>query len=189
MYNSQSELISAIKDGTYNAFQELVISFDGFIKKTVNSSDVSDTEKDDLYQEGLIGLYKAVISYNENSDASFSTYANVCIRHSIISALRKYYGKENMRFRYSLTLDSESIEPLVITQASPDESIIEREEYEALMQKIDSSLSVYERKVLKLYLKGMTYEEISKALNTSVKSIDNAIQRIRSKLKNVNTSV
>ncbi len=179
-------LVDKIKKGDHDAFLELAKSYEKRIYKTVNALNVADHEKEDLFQEGLIGLYKASMTYADNSDASFSTYAYICIKHSISSALRIYNSKKNYPIRSSLPLDSDSeiaeIQGLgLITQ--PELLLIEKENYELLVSKIDSELSGYERKVFKLFLQGLTYGEISEKLQTSTKSVDNAIQRIRGKLK------
>lgn len=182
----EKNLAERIKQGNHDAFLKLSSYYENIIRKEADVNGVSEDEKNDLYQEGLIGLYRAALTYDDKSDNSFSTYANVCIKHSIISALRIYYGKKNYPIRSSLPLDSDSdiaeIQGLgLITQ--PEMLIIEKESYEALVSKIDSELSKYERKVLKLFLQGLTYGEISEKLQTSPKSVDNAIQRIRGKLK------
>lgn len=179
-------LAERVKKGDHDAFLELARSYENIIRSTADVPSVSSDEKNDLYQEGLLGLYRAALTYDNKSDASFLTYAVVCIKHSIISALRIYYGKKNYPIRSYLPLDSDNdiaeIQGLgLITQ--PEMLIIEKESYEALVSKIDSELSKYERKVLKLFLQGMTYGEISERLQTSPKSVDNAIQRIRGKLK------
>lgn len=180
-------LVARIQSGEHNAFRELVKSYDGLIKKVVNSTDVPNDEKEDLYQEGLIGLYKAALSYEEGSNASFATFAGVCIKHSIISALRIYYGNKNKQLRSSLSLDTEDSDIRETqgssTFAQPDVQLIEKEEYDALIFKIDSILSPFERRVFKLYLNGTSYGEISRALHVPLKSVDNAVQRIRGKLK------
>lgn len=179
---SYDYLLDNVKKGDHDSFLLISKMFDKTIRKMCNIPKISDDEQNDLYQEGLIGLYKAVITYKHSADASFSTFANICIKHSIISALRTYYSKKNYPIRSSLPLDSEENSNLgLITE--PEMLFIERESYKSLLQKIDSSLSDYERKVLKLFLTGISYGDISDKLDTSVKSVDNAIQRIRGKLK------
>ena len=186
MQDSYSTLVDLVKKGDHDAFLELAREFDNSIRKIANTPNVDDNEKKDLYQEGLIGLYKAALTYDNSSDATFSTFAYICIKHSIISALRIYNSKKNYPIRSSLPLDSDNdiaeIQGLgLITQ--PELLLIEKESYEILISKIDSELSKYERSILKLFLQGMTYGEISERLKTSTKSVDNAIQRIRGKLK------
>ena len=186
---SHSELVHLVKKGDQGAFTVLKSDFDSMIRGIISQSCPDVTEADDLYQEGLIGLYKASMTYRQDSDASFATYARVCIKHSIIYALLIYYGKKNYPVRSSLSLDSdeESItgiqNPGQVTE--PECLFIEKESYEALLQRIDVTLSKMERSVLKLFLDGMTYGEISSRLSMSTKSVGNAIQRIRSKLKSL----
>ena len=182
----ESLLVDRIKKGNHDAFLELAGKYDHIIRKMANVPNIADDEKEDLYQEGLIGLYKASLTYDKSSDATFSTFAYICIKHSIISALRIYNSKKNYPIRSSLPLDFDSdiaeIQGLgLITQ--PELLLIEKESYELLISKIDSELSKYERSILKLFLQGMSYGEISEKLQTSTKSVDNAIQRIRGKLK------
>ena len=134
MYNGELELVSLIKDGRHDAFKLLLISYDDFIKKIVNATETHDNEKDDLYQEGLIGLYKAAISYKEGSNASFSTYANTCIRHSIISALRKHSGIKNKNFCSSLFSPLDFYDVELSLEANPDQMLIQNEEYNEMMR-------------------------------------------------------
>ena len=184
---SHSELARLIKNDDQGAFTVLKSDFDSMIRGIVSGSEVVSAEAEDLYQEGLIGLYKAAMTYCDRSDASFPTYARVCIKHSIISALRIYYGKKNYPVRSSLSLDSdeESIGDIrdLGQVTEPECVLIEKESYEALLRKIDVTLSKMECEVLKLFLEGLSYGEISKRLRMSTKSVGNAIQRIRGKLK------
>ncbi|MBE6701316.1 MAG: sigma-70 family RNA polymerase sigma factor [Ruminococcaceae bacterium] len=178
-------LIDLIKSGDHDAFMKLSGEYDKMIRSLIQGYDISDSEKDDLYQEGLIGLYKASVTYSKTSDASFSTYAYVCIKHSIISSLRLYYNKKNYPVRSSVSLNNDIVIPGLEPVTEPERLIIEKEDYHLLMAKIDTSLSSYERDVLKLFLQGKSYAEMSKRLNMTTKSVGNAIQRIRGKLKNL----
>ena len=187
MEMSQIELVQLAKSGDHDAFMRLSEQYEWTIRSFVKNTGVENDEKDDLYQEGLIGLYKATIAYNVNLDVSFSAFARVCIRHSIISALRIYYGKKNFPIRSSLSLDTNDGEAVEIQGlgpvTEPERLLIEKESYKNLLNLIDNSLSRYERDVLKLFLQGEPYGEISKRLKMTTKSVDNAIQRIRGKLK------
>ena len=184
---SHSELVRMIKGGDQGAFTVLKSDFESMIRGIVTQSGVDGTEADDLFQEGLIGLYKASMTYTEGSAATFSTYARVCVKHSIISALRIYYGKKNYPMRSSLSLDSDDWEITEITGlgqvTQPESLFIEKESFEVLCHRIDVTLSKTERDVLKLFLEEMSYGEISKRLNVSPRSVGNAMQRIRGKLK------
>ena len=187
MPTSYIDLASSVQRGDQNAFVDLAAEFESVIRGIVASYDVDNEEKEDLYQEGLLGLYKAALAYNPSMRASFPTFARVCIKHSIISALRIYYGKKNYPIRSSLSLDSNSEEAEGIQGlgpiSDPERVLIEQEDFRSLWNKIDINLSKLERDVLYLFIRGMSYGEISERLQIPTKSVGNAIQRIRGKLK------
>lgn len=182
---SHVDLAGLVKSGNQDAFGTLSAEFEGIIWSIVATCDVDTEEKLDLYQEGLIGLYKAALAYEPQLNASFSTFARICIKHSIISALRIYYGKKNYPIRSSLSLDDgEETEIQGLgTVTEPESLLIEKESYDSLIKRIDTSLSKREYDVLKLFIQGNSYGEISNRLQMTTKSVDNAIQRIRGKLK------
>ena len=184
---SQSELVQLVKSGNHDAFDILKSDFDDIIRALVSTCEVDRAEKEDLYQEGLIGLYKAAMAYEDALAASFPTFARICIKHSITSALRIYYGKKNYPIRSSLPLtlgENEEVEINGLGPATePERLIIEKESYYTLLNNIDVSLSALERNVLKLFVQGMSDGEISERLGMTTKSVGNAIQRIRGKLK------
>lgn len=177
------ELVCEVASGNQKAFFELSSRFSSTIKNISNAVDISESEKDDLYQEGLIGLYKAALTYTSHKNASFYTYATVCIKHSIYSSLRVYFSKKNEPVRFGESLDEAVAEQCPDLCTEPEKVFIEKESIRIIKESIDSSLSSYERRVFKLFLKGMSYEDIAKLLLTTPKSVDNAIQRIRGKLK------
>lgn len=184
---THSDLTGLVKSGDQDAFIALSSDFSGLIRRVIASYEVDNSEQDDLYQEGLIGLYKAALAYQPSLNASFSTFARICIKHSIVSALRIYYGKKNFPIRSSVSLDSDNGELTEVyglgPVTEPEQLLIEKESYDALLSNIDIKLSPLERDVLKLFVQGNSYGEISKRLQMSSKSVDNAIQRIRGKLK------
>lgn len=183
---SHVDLAGLVKSGDQEAFGTLTAEFDGVIWGIISAYDVDADEKCDLYQEGLIGLYKASLAYESHLDASFSTFARICIKHSIISALRIYYGKKNYPIRSSLSLDGDGEETEIQglgTVTEPESMLIEKESYDSLIKRIDTALSKREYDVLKLFIQGNSYGEISSRLQMTTKSVDNAIQRIRGKLK------
>ncbi len=187
MSHIHSELVRLVKSGDSDAFFKLKSDFDSVLRSVTAQCDVDSDEKEDLYQEGLIGLYKAALAYDENNGTPFSVFARVCIKHSINSALRIYYGKKNYPIRSYLPIDSDGDEVKEVQGlgpvTEPERLLIEKESYLTLLNIIDASLSAFERDVLKLYVQGRSYGEISKRLKVSAKSVDNAIQRIRGKLK------
>lgn len=130
-------------------------------------------DKDDLYQEGLIALLSAIRSYDPDKGASFSTYAESCIKRRLIDTIG------NSRYSGFLSLDDFEFDDI---QVSPEESFIENEAYKDLLRDIKSKLSRYESNVLDLYLSGYSHSEIADKLGKPVESVYNAIQRIRQKI-------
>ena len=134
---------------------------------------------EDLAQEGFIGLLKAVESFDESRNVKFSTYANVCIKNNMISAFDKQ--KDMTKGEVSENEQEEMDDPAVI----PENILVEKERLREIYGKIISALSEQEWRVFQLFLKGLTYNQIALELNCSVKTVDNAMQRVRRKLKSV----
>lgn len=187
MQQSEFDLINLIKRGDSDAFVELSSNYKGLIHSVISSFNVSISEKEDLFQEGLIGLYKAALTFDNSFHTTFSWFAKICIRHSVISALRAYYSEKNISVRSCSYLceDGENYDCLQSLDkvTEPERQFIEKENYKALMHLIDTKLSPLESRVLHLFVQGNSYADIASSLNISEKSVDNAIQRIRSKLK------
>lgn len=136
---------------------------------------------EDLVQEGLMGLLKAVKSYNEDKNARFSTYAGVCIKNKMISSLRKNSVDDSSDF------SEDELEGYLGDSGEdiPENIVIEKERMNELYSKISSSLSEQEWQVFQLFLTGMAYNQIALELNVSAKAVDNAMQRVRRKLKSL----
>ena len=171
-------LVARAKQGDDRAFAELEANYGKiirlYIKKYMPPSFIVDRE--DLFQEGLVGLLKAVRTYDGCSSA-FATYASSCIKHSIISALRSYSHSDGKL----VPLDEES--EALISESSPESDFIDRESSSILYDRIFSELSLYEKSVFELYLCDLSYAEIAGKLGKTEKGIANAICRIRRKLK------
>jgi len=183
LQDSEENLISLAKDADDEAFFKISSNYDKMIKKIISCFDVPQSEFDDLYQEGLIGLYKAVMAY-DSQYASFSTFSYICIKRSIITALKKYAKQSSQQ--NSISLDDENITEIELKLSngySPEELLINKESVVLLKQKLNNVLSDFERRVLSLYLLNMTYEDIASSLGKNRKSIDNAVIRVRDKLK------
>lgn len=181
---SDEELISLVK--TVDVFGELQKRYQYLVDILVGKIVVyHGLDTDDLYQEGLLGLYNSALTYNVNSGASFKTYASVCISNRLKNACRKQNSKKNSLLNNSLSLDDV---PHVETSKTnlPEVQLETNETIEEMSKQIHISLSDFERKVLMLTLSGTKREEIAKSLNITVKSLDNAIGRVRKKLKNSN---
>lgn len=171
------ELAKKAKEGDSLSFALLAYKYHRFLLKYVSSFDVPYTEREDLMQEGLIGLLKAVRSYDGVSSA-FTTYAFHCIKSHIISALRRY----NRQAKSSSA--EQSIERNTLEQSiSPETEFIDKESTKQLHDKFFSVLSSYESKVFEMYLADIPCSEIAARLNKDGKSVENALQRIKSKLK------
>lgn len=175
------KLVIKIQTNDETAFETLVNKYLPIIRAKVQKySMLADSE--DLVQEGLLGLWSAAQTYNYDSSASFKTYANKCIDNRINTGANKSKGKKHIPTELLIYLDSEDSSQLK-DKSTPEQHIIERENYITTINRIKNVLSVKEFKVLSYYLAGNSYSQIAVLLDTNVKAIDNAIQRIRKKLK------
>ena len=184
-------LASKANLGDEKAENEILERYKGLVVKIARSYFILGGEMEDIVQEGMIGLYKAIKGYDKKKNASFKTFATMCIKHQIQSAIKVANAKKNSPLSNSVSLqsfsensDDEDFLPVsLIFQISPDEKVINKENYQNLLENIKKMLSDKEFQVLKYYLKGYTHKEISNILETSEKSIDNSLSRIKSKLK------
>lgn len=138
-------------------------------------------EIDDLVQEGMIGLYKAIESFDPNKEATFKTFATLCINRQIQTAIRKATSEKNQVF-LELFDDTTNIYDEPSNKENPETNVISAEKMKYINSEIKSKLSKMEIVVLQEYLKGLCYDEIAKKLNIQKKSVDNALNRIRKKL-------
>lgn len=177
-------LIDAARNGDSLAITMLVVKYHGFLDKYVGLLNVPTRYKEDLIQEGLIGLLKAVRTYDESKGFTFSTYAWRCIKNSVISELRRY---ERFGIKNEVSMDeiSQGVLEEILGSASnsPESEYIDKESSSQLHDTIFSVLSTYESQVFGMYLAEIPYSEIASRLGKDIKSIDNAIQRIKNKLK------
>lgn len=168
-------LIYRAARGNQDAFCTIAQRYTPMLHKILGGLAVGPNEREDLFQEGLIGLYKAVVMFDP-ALSSFNTFAYLCVRRSMLSAARAL-GKVPQEL--SLPEQEMAIDPL----SEPETLLINQESYRLLRQRIDAHLSPYETNVLKLFLTGVSHDLIAQKLSTSRKSVDNAISRIRRKLK------
>jgi len=169
------------------SFAILVRAFMPYINKRASRIQLVGIMQDDIIQEGLIGLLDAIDGYDKDRGSSFEAFAISCIDNRINSALRQALAKKNTPLADYLSFSEESEEAFshfnLPIQPSPEEIVILREELSTTIKMIKDNLSEFEKKVLSLYLEGYSYIAISEILHTSSKSVDNAIQRARKKLK------
>lgn len=190
---SDCELLCKIRNGEKEAERYFYTRYIYLVKKIVSSFFILGADSDDLFQEAMIGLFKAVKNYNPNVNNNFKYFSELCIKRQIISAIRKSKGYEKNLLNNSVSIyqytDSEYGDNMIdkllsIDSLNPESVVIKKQDIEDCYQATSKILSRFERNVLLEYGKGKTYEEISLALNRDVKSIDNALQRIKKKINN-----
>lgn len=178
--NDETGLIANAAAGDFFAFSSLVNRYDPALRHVVNSICSDKTEREDMMQEGLIGLLKAVRTY-DNSSSSFSTYAFLCIRNSVISAKRKY-NREIHTTGFEDTLEKLDSMPATLRERSPEDVLLDKEMTSMLYDGVMRLLSVYEKNVFEMYLDGAKNQQIAMKLNKDAKSVGNAVARIKKKL-------
>lgn len=175
------ELVIKIQKNNETAFEILADKYLPIIRAKVQKySMLVDCE--DLIQEGLLGLWSAAQTYNFDNIASFKTYAYKCIDNRINTGANRCKGKKHIPTELLIYLDSDDSTQLK-DKSTPEQRVIERENYITTINRIKNVLSAKEFKVLSYYLTGNSYKQIADSLGTNIKAIDNAIQRIRKKLK------
>lgn len=189
---SDEDIVKHIKNDN-DAIEYLIKKYMGVVKRESRTLYLIGAESEDLVQEGLIGFLKAIRDYDDSKGASFSTFATLCIKRQMLTAVKLSNRKKHSPLNsyvsfYAAESDGEKelVEELEAgDNSSPEEIIFGRLESESMQFAIDSKLSKYEKSVLAEYLKGDSREEISRRIGKSEKSIDNAIQRIRKKLNEI----
>ncbi|MBR1762721.1 MAG: sigma-70 family RNA polymerase sigma factor [Eubacterium sp.] len=181
--NSDELLLCEIKNGNEAAIEELISKYrstvDAIAMKYINSP----LEKEDLVQEGLIGLLAAINSYSNDKGAKFSTYASICINNSVQTALRKFSRLKDIPPSSIMPLEEDFFDNYPALSA--EDEYLAKESVSALTDFLYEGLSRFENEVLRLYIQGHSYYEIAEKLSKKPKAIDNAIQRIRKKLEGV----
>lgn len=187
---SDEELIEKLRDGQGEIADYLIEKYIPLVRKKTNAMYLIGGETEDLIQEGMFGLFKAVRDYKPERGASFFSFAEVCISRQLYSVLeasnRKKHMPLNTYISFSNQDDAEgmNLEQMVTEQnISPEQMMIEKERKREFFQKLEEKVSPLEKKVLYLYLEGKNYIQIAECLNKTPKSIDNALQRIRAKIK------
>lgn len=190
-YND-NELISYIAEGNEDANNLLIEKYKPLIAKTANKMlpycDGTGFDLNDLIQEGMIGLNHAIERYHEQKDVLFYTYAKLCIERKMISVIIKSNRGKNKVLNESISYDDEETNLLSILKdstPSPEEVMIDLELEKDLNNKIKSELTDFENQVFQLLVSGFLTQEIADMLDKDKKSIENAIQRIRIKIKKV----
>ncbi len=195
---TDEELAQIAKDGDKDALEYLLNRYKDLVDMKVNKYFIIGAEKEDIIQEGMIGLYKAIKSFDLSKENSFKSFANLCIERQLITAIKTSNRQKHMPLNSSISLnasaydddsDSELLEKLDMqVLEDPLETITKKEYYKNIETRIDKNLSTFEKQVLTRYARGESYVSIAEKLEAPVKSVDNAIQRIRKKAsKNIMT--
>lgn len=184
-------LVEKIKQGDKSAQSCLFERYKDIVNLKANKFYIIGAEKEDMAQEGLIGLYKAIKSFDPEKQNSFKTFANLCIERQLITAIKSSNRQKNIPLNSSFSLNlsayDESDDTTVLdildtkTAEDPLDTITKKEYLQFVENKIDESLSSFEKQVLDRYIQGESYNDIASNLETPIKSVDNAIQRIRKK--------
>lgn len=190
----ESLIKEAVDNQNKNALNCLIGRYKDIVNIKASKFFMVGSEKEDIVQEGYIGLYKAVKSFNQEKQNSFKTFATICIERQLITAVKNSNRQKHIPLNSSLSLnataydeensnDTTVMEILEVNKTSEDplDIITKKEYYNSVKKNIDDNLSNFEREVLKLYKKGYSYANIAEKLNTKIKSVDTAIQRIRKK--------
>ena len=191
---SDNELLELInKEKNNDAMETLIKRFGPLVTRQSRSLYIIGADEEDLIQEGMIGLVKAVNDYKADKGASFKTFAFMCVRRQMLTAINNSNNRNNIPLNHYIPIygdgNGDYVSPLdemdsgVIT--NPEDIMLARLQESDLIKVIESKLSKFEHQVLDEYLTGASYEEIGERLGKTAKSIDNAVQRIRAKLRDV----
>ena len=184
-------LAQRAKNGDDEALADLIERYTPLVCMRARAYARGVMDVDDVYQEGMIALLKAVRNYREDTAGSFRTFAAVCVNNKMLSAVTAHMRDKNAPMRSYLSLSGreipEDLLAAVSPETDPEKLVIASEESAARNRRIETLLSPFERQVLRLYLSSYSYEEMSRQLGSSTKAVDNALQRVRRKLRNVFT--
>ena len=188
---TDEKLIEIIKTDDQSALDCLIGRYNDIVNMKANKFFMVGSEKEDMIQEGMIGLYKAVKSYDLQKQNSFKTFANLCIERQLITAVKNSNRQKHIPLNSSLSLnasvyeedDDTTVMEVLDTKVAEDplDIITKKEYFSSIETKIEESLSKFEKEVLQHYKQGESYATIAKKLDSKVKSVDTAIQRIRKK--------
>ena len=199
-YNNltDEEIISQIKQGDESALVYLLEKYKDIVNAKVGKYFIIGAEREEVIQEGMIGLFKAIKDFNPEKQNTFKSFANICVERQLITAIKSSNRQKHMPLNSYLSLntaaydnnDENSVELIDTfdskTVEDPLETIMKEEYYNEIQNAVNKSLSKFEKQVLDRFIKGESYVTIAKRLDSPVKSVDNAIQRIRKKaIKNM----
>ena len=181
---TDGQLASLVSGGNSYAFVELTARYLSLVKAKAARFRSAMLETDDLCQEGLMGLLNAARTYDSVGGASFKTYAGVCISNQMIMVCRAAASQKNIPLKNFISLsDCDTEMDMPDSTTNPETVLIDNENLQLMRQRMERMLSLLEQRVLMLYLGGCSYSEIATKLGITAKAADNALQRVRLKLK------
>ncbi len=190
---TDEELVRLAQGGSTYALEGVILRYTGFVCSKVKSYFLIGAEDEDIMQEGMIGLYKAVRDFKPDKHSSFKTFAAVCIKRQMITAIKTATRQKHIPLNSYISLDRQLygskddvalIDTIVEDSAlDPEAIIIDRENTSVIEYRINKALSKLELEVLVYYLDGCSYQEIARRIHRDVKSVDNAVQRIKKKVE------
>lgn len=189
---ADEDLVHGVRMGDSDALNYLMNKYKNFVRAKARSYFLIGADHEDIVQEGMIGLYKAIRDFKGDKLSSFKGFAELCITRQIITAIKTATRQKHIPLNSYISLDKPLHDEdsnrtlwdkLTVNLSNPEDHYISQEEFNDIEDKISQILSDLERKVLMLYLDGRSYQEIAVDLNRHVKSIDNALQRVKRKLE------
>lgn len=187
------QVVDMARNGNLAALEYLITKYKNFVRAKARSYFLIGADREDIIQEGMIGLYKAIRDFRSDKLTSFRAFAELCVTRQIITAIKTATRQKHIPLNSYISLnkpiydedsDRTLMDVLSGTKVSdPEELVISREEFGDIEQKMGEILSELEWQVLTAYLDGKSYQEIAASLNRHVKSIDNALQRVKRKLE------
>lgn len=182
---AESELLALAKGADIEATERLIQHYSRMVRAIARKFYLSGAEGEDAIQEGMLGLLYAIRSFDPDEERSFGSYARLCVERRLISAWRAASSQKHDPLNYAISLDKSPLEDRIeadqTLEVDPESLLIHQEEQRESHERLRELLSFFEAQVLSLYLDGLSYEEIADCLHKPVKSVDNAIQRVRRK--------
>lgn len=190
---TDEELVELSSEGDKNATEYLLSRYKNAVRAKARMYFLAGADRDDIVQEGMIGLFKAIRDFDITKQASFKSFAELCVRRQIITAVKTATRKKHLPLNSYISLSKPAFQeegegPFLgflseLEEMGPEDLFISKENAKDMGIKIKESLSKLEKEVLDMYVEGMSYQEIAKQMRRPPKSIDNALQRIKKKLE------
>lgn len=180
---SDEELIVQLRQGESPIMDYILEKYKPLVRKCTNAMYLIGGETDDLIQEGMIGLFKAIRDYQVDRENSFFGFARLCINRQLYSAIEASNRKKHQPLNSYVSFSETEAEGSLGFTSSPEQLVIEQEIWESFWEEVNVCLSKMEKEVLQRYLDGSNYLQIAEEMQKSPKSIDNALQRIRQKIR------